>query len=120
MQNVLVLEDEPLVAIMLTEWLVERGYKALGPVNTNEDALTLLAAFIPDAAILDVGIRDGFSYPVAQELERRKIPFAFATGYGDDEIDTAFAHVPVVSKPFEFEALSSLLCELIPTAPDAS
>jgi DNA-binding response OmpR family regulator len=118
--RVLLLEDEPMIAAMLAQWLAERGFVAVGPVSTNAEALNLLDTCVLDGAILDIGVVDGRSYPVARELDRLKIPFIFATGYSDYEIDTAFAHVAVLGKPFEFEVLSSLLHALLPAvAPSA-
>ena len=51
---VLVVEDEPMVALHLQSILEDNGYNVLGPVGTVGEALRLLAREQPDLAVLDV------------------------------------------------------------------
>jgi len=66
-----------------------------------------------DAAILDVAIRGGYVYPVADLLLARGIPFVLASGYGDWALPEALREQPRLIKPFTHEDLEKqvrLLC----------
>lgn len=54
-----------------------------------------------DAVILDVNLNGAETYPVAEALTERSIPFVFSTGYGAGGIPQGFRNVPVLGKPFE-------------------
>jgi hypothetical protein len=62
-----------------------------------------------DAAIIDVSLGKETSYPVADALLERSIPFAFATGHGESAIDARFKAPFVLAKPFSFEGLREML-----------
>jgi DNA-binding response OmpR family regulator len=81
--RILVVEDEMLIALMIEDVVHEKGGVIVGPVATLEKALALAEKDEFDAAILDITIRDGKVYPVAELLLARGTPFVFASGYGD-------------------------------------
>jgi CheY-like chemotaxis protein len=112
MIRLLVLEDEPLIAEMLTSWAQEIGCEIIGPVPSNREALELIEKSQLDVAILDICVSDGDSYPVAERLKTLDIPFTFATGLSDGAIDPGYAHAPVAPKPFEFDRLRATLLSL--------
>lgn len=109
MQRVLILEDEQLIAGMLADWLVEVGYEVCGLAKSVEGALELIGVAAPDAAILDLQLRDGTAYPVARALRLKDVPFVFATGRSSLEIEREFRNAPVASKPFDFPRLLDVL-----------
>lgn len=113
MTSLLIVEDEQLIAAMLAEWLVEMNYEIIGPAKSNEEALALLSRSTPDGAILDILVEDGNSYTVARELQRRSVPFFFATGYSGSSIDPSFDRAEVAMKPFEFERLCEMLARTL-------
>jgi len=115
--RVLVLEDEPLIAMMLEEWLAELGYEVVGPARTAAEAMELSRDPSLSAAILDVTVPDGNSLGVAEVLRARAIPFAFATGHGDSKHGA-----PVLSKPYDFEAFRAMLATRlgVPGLPDSA
>jgi CheY-like chemotaxis protein len=113
MPRILVCDDEPLISMMLQEWLTELDCETVGPASSVQTALTLIENTPPDAAILDLSLGGEDSYSVAMDLRSRRIPFAFATGYADKALDTAFKGELVVAKPFDFEAIKSLLGKLL-------
>jgi CheY-like chemotaxis protein len=99
MLRVLVVEDEVLLALDLEDLLKDAGATVWGPVATVEGALALLKAYgAPDCALLNVQIRNGTSYPVADELQRWGVPFAFVTSLRPDQVDARFCKVPVLAK----------------------
>jgi CheY-like chemotaxis protein len=96
---VLVVEDEMLVAMMLEEMLKDLGYRVIKAARLAKAAS--LAATEPIAfAILDVNLAGMASYPVAEELRRRGIPFVFATGYAPGSLRAEFQDCPVLRKPY--------------------
>lgn len=97
--RVLILEDEPLIAMELQETLEANGFEVIGPVHTCEAALELLWSNEVDAALLDVMLGEGTCEVVADELILGGIPWAFASGYDAHELQTRFPNVPVIAKP---------------------
>ena len=67
-----------------------------------------------DAAIIDINLDGSMTYPVADILKARAIPFAFTTGYGKNGIDNAYSKVPILPKPFSRDQLETLLNGLLP------
>jgi CheY-like chemotaxis protein len=98
-QTVLLLEDEPIIGFALEDMLIECGATTLF-CGSLEAARRALDSSQPDVAILDVNIHGERSYPVAEALASRGIPFIFATGYGDALHPPEFAAVPTISKPY--------------------
>ena len=89
-----------MIALLIEETLQELGCVVVGPVSTLDAALRLAREATLDAAILDVTIRGGHVYPVAQELRARGVPFALASGYGDWALPEAVQDRPRLTKPF--------------------
>ena len=80
--RVLVVEDEPLIAMLVQEWLEELNCSVVGPAASVTGALELIAGVELHGAVLDVSLGKEKSFPIADELRKRGVPFAFATGYG--------------------------------------
>jgi len=59
--------------------------------------------------VLDVNLAGEMSYPVAELLRSRGVPFLFATGYGTDGLPEGMRNVPVLSKPFGLERFAEAL-----------
>ena len=111
--RILVVEDEMLIALVIEDVLQSIGCQIVGPVATLEKALKFAAEETFDAAVLDVNIRGGKVYPVAEMLLSRGIPFLFASGYGDWALPPALRDKPRLMKPFTVVALQEqirLLC----------
>ena len=99
-RRILVVEDEILIAMMIEQALAKFGCEILGPISKLDNALQSAREETFDAAILDVNIRGGRVYPVAQVLRTRGIPFLLASGYGDWALPEAFRDQPRLTKPF--------------------
>jgi CheY-like chemotaxis protein len=112
--NVLLLEDQLVIALDAETMLETCGVGGVDTAATAAEALRILVATEPDIAVLDVNLGAGNSFPVAEELERRKIPFIFATGYGDRTIiPNSLRHVPVVRKPYDPDALAATMARAL-------
>jgi CheY-like chemotaxis protein len=110
---VLLVEDEPLVSMMLADMLSAFGHKVDGPYNRFSDAILAAKSNNLQAGILDVNLGGEKTYAVADILTGRNIPFAFVTGYGPDTIVSEFAHAPVLQKPIEAAKLHALLQQIV-------
>lgn len=106
---ILIVEDEPMVSMLLAELVDEFGHAVDGPYNKYEDALRAASHNNLQAGILDVNMGGQNTYALADLLMRRQIPFIFVTGYGANSIDRRFTHVPILQKPFDPKKLHDLL-----------
>ncbi len=101
-RRLLVVEDDFLIGIDFAESLRELGADVLGPVGNVDDALDLLAETPNiDGAFLDLNLGGEMSYPIADALAERSIPFVFTTGYDKANIAAPFAAVTRCEKPVE-------------------
>ncbi|MEA1084528.1 MAG: response regulator [Sphingomonas sp.] len=108
--QILIVEDEPLIAMMLEDFLEVLDKTSAGTVDTVAGALARVADGGIDAAILDVNLRGGEkSTPIAEALAARDIPFIFATGGSDDSVDAQFRDRPVLQKPFTMDGVAKAL-----------
>jgi len=111
-RRVLVVEDEPLVSMMMHRLVTQFGGHVVGPFAGPREAMSMVGAQI-DAALLDVNAGDEMVYPLAEQLLARDVPMIFVTGYQAAAIESRFSHVPVLTKPIEPEELAAALAGLI-------
>ncbi|MBB4642237.1 HWE histidine kinase domain-containing protein [Rhizorhapis suberifaciens] len=98
--KLLIVEDEMLIAMQLTESLEEAGWSIMGPAATIEEANQLLSTSpIPDAAILDVNLDGNTVYPLADTLQRLGVPILFCTGYENLDAAQQFEDCERIRKP---------------------
>lgn len=109
-QQILIVEDEPLIAMMLEDFLEVLEKQPAGTADTVAGALARLDEGGVDAAILDVNLRGGeTSTPVAEALAALGIPFVFATGGGEESVDGRFRDRPRLTKPFTMDGVAKAL-----------
>jgi CheY-like chemotaxis protein len=116
-RRILVVEDEMLVLMHIEMALEELGCTEISAASNVADAVGLLAGQSFDAAMIDVNLRGEKSYPIADVLTQRGIPFAFSTGYSDHGIRTDFDHRPVLNKPYSQENLAVMFERLLDEQP---
>jgi len=104
-KRILVVEDEPLVAIDIRACLASAGCEVLGPAGTIAEAKALIEHANFDAAYLDLNLAGDSSEELAQTLTRKNIPFAFLTGYQRAALPAAFRDCVMLAKPFGREQL---------------
>lgn len=112
-RRILVVEDEMMVAVWIEDILETLGCVIVGPVSKLEAAIQIVKEEQFDAAILDITIRGGQVFPVAEVLIERQIPFIFASGYGDWALPENFRGRPRLAKPFTFDELAGTLHALL-------
>ena len=112
-RRILVVEDEMLVLMDIEDMLADLGCEAVFAAATNDQAIALIEAQHFDAALLDLNLNGVRSYPVADVLAARDVPFAFATGYGGHGLRDGDRERPLLVKPFECDRLEKLLTGLL-------
>jgi CheY-like chemotaxis protein len=112
MARILVVDDEPLISAMTEEWLSELGHVVVGPAHSLAAALEL-AEMDLDAAIVDVALGKDKSYPLADALSARGVPFALMSGYGQDGIEPRYRARSTLGKPFEYATFRQVIDQLL-------
>lgn len=110
--RILVVEDMLLVAEMICEGLEFHGCEVVGPAARLQRGLVLARTERLDGAVLDINLAGEPSFPIAQELSRRRIPFIFVTGYGAEaNIPPELQSAPRLNKPFYITGLVRIMAE---------
>lgn len=112
-RRVLVVEDEMAIVLVIEETLHDLGAQVVGPASRVDAALSLAREEDIDAAILDINIRGGNSYGVADILAEREIPFLFCSGYGDDSVEERHRGRPRLAKPYRLMELRERILQLL-------
>jgi CheY-like chemotaxis protein len=112
-RDVLVVEDEELIASLMEEMLLTLGCKQVWIASTTKDALAVLAQHRPHIAVLDLNLGGESGFHLAQVLADAGIPFVFASGYGRAGLTEQWASRPMIQKPFTFETLATVLGALL-------
>jgi Response regulator containing CheY-like receiver, AAA-type ATPase, and DNA-binding domains len=113
-RRVLVVEDESLIAMLIEDLIADVGFQVQHMTATVDAALSALAQGDIDLALLDVNLAGTPSFPVAEKLIERGIPFVFTTGYGQAGVPGQFSSVPVLQKPFRRAELEAALVACLP------
>ncbi len=107
--RVLVIEDEPLIALMLETMVEDAGHTLAAGAGSVGEAIDRLDAVEVEAAVLDVNLRGASSLPVAEALRRRGIAFVVVSGYRSDQVRALGFAEPHVRKPVrECELVAAL------------
>jgi CheY-like chemotaxis protein len=112
-RKVLVVEDEMMIAMLIEDMLDEFGCKLVGPATNVPRALELIAKESIDVAVLDLNLDGKDTYAIADALQRKNVPFIFATGYGSAGLRQEYGNRPVLQKPFPASDLETALTEAL-------
>ena len=114
-RSILIVEDEPLIAMMLEDFLESLGHDVVGTCESVEEALERVEAGGFDVAIIDVQLKDGKQvWPVADRLAEGGTPFVLATGGHVEPPPEKHANAPVLSKPYTIDAIEPALDRACP------
>jgi len=108
-RTILIVEDEPLIAMMLEDFLQSLGHDVRATCDSVGDALQAVQEGNFDLAILDVNLKGESVWPVAAELRDRGIPFILASGGHVDPPPAEFAGVPMIDKPYTIDRVTPAL-----------
>mgnify|MGYP001126267208 CR=1 FL=1 len=103
--SILLVEDEPLIRMMVTDMLEELGHRVVAEAADVEKAALLARSTAFDLAILDVNLDGATSFPVADAIVARRIPLNFATGYGSPSMVDRYSRSVRLQKPYGIEML---------------
>lgn len=106
--RVLLVEDEPIIAMTAEDMLESLGCRVVGTVATLGDAMAAAARGGFEVAMLDINLNGTASLPVADALKRAETPFIFTTGY-DSSAAAPHRDVPLVTKPYRTADLAEAL-----------
>ena len=117
--KVLVVEDEFIIALDLSETVQDLGYDLEGPFEGNEAAFEALEdESLPDCAILDVFTADGEVYPLADRLVEAGVPIVFHSGHvTPEEVKARYPDAQACAKPCPPDRLIDALQEAVGRVP---
>ncbi|HEX8447231.1 MAG TPA: response regulator [Sphingomonas sp.] len=111
-KRILIIEDEYFMADDLRRALTRAAVRVVGPVQTLDQGLELAKTEPLDAALLDINLDGVMSYPVADVLMERRIPFGMASGYDHWSIPEQYRGVARLLKPYTLNQAVRLLADL--------
>lgn len=100
-RRILIVEDEFLIAMHLEDMLSEMGHRVIASIEEVDYAMQFAGQADVDFAILDINLKGQKSFPVAEILRRRAIPFVFASGYGSAGLPNEFQNERTLQKPYK-------------------
>ena len=106
---ILIVEDEPLIAMMLEDFLLSLGHEVRATCESVGEALRAVENEDFDVAILDVNLKGENVWPVATQLRHRDIPFILARGGHVDPPPAEFASVPMIDTPYTIDRVTPAL-----------
>jgi CheY-like chemotaxis protein len=112
MNRVLLVEDEVIVAMYVEDVLSELGYQVVGIASHLDQALALARDSTFDIAVLDINLAGEMSFPVADVLRERRIPFLFVSGYTSGGLTEEYRSEPRLRKPFRTPDLAKAIKQL--------
>ena len=113
-RRLLVVEDEMLVLLHIEDTLADLGCTSVSAAATVDQALDLIKAQTFDAAMVDVNLDGRTSYPIADALAARGVPFVFSTGYSGLRLLEGYRDRPVLGQPYRDAELIAVLAKLLP------
>lgn len=112
-RRILVVEDEPLVALELATILADAGAEVIGPAATARQALALIDDAGPEVALVDGNLQGETVDDIAAALAARGVPFLFVSGYGRENLPEGFETVSIVTKPFSTAILLDMTAKAL-------
>ena len=115
--KVLVVEDEYIIALVLSETVRDLGYALEGPYADKEKAFLAIEEDLPDCAILDVFTGDGEVYPLADALTEAGVQIIFHSGHvSPSEVRKRYPDAWACAKPCSPDKLIDVLQEAVERA----
>lgn len=105
-RSILIVEDEPLISMMLEDFVQSLGHSVAAICETVGDALAAIEGNSFDMAILDVNLKGESVWPVATKLREKNVPFVIATGGHVDPPPAEFANAPLIEKPYTVDRVT--------------
>ena len=113
-KRILIVEDEALLALDLSQGLQDCGAQIVGPCYQLATALEMAGSQSVDAAILDVDLNGETVFALADRLRQASVPFIFNTGRSDiEELTRRYRDTCVCLKPSSADSLAQAVSHLL-------
>jgi DNA-binding response OmpR family regulator len=110
--SVLIVEDEPLIALDLHAALNAAGAGLMAATDADE-ALRLIRRNDISAAVLDISLGERDCTAVCQALLHHRLPFLFHTGHANARMLQAWPEAPVLTKPVSHREIVAAVAGLV-------
>lgn len=111
--RILLVEDEAMIALLVEDMVADFSGELVATAARLDDAVAQASEREFDLAILDLNLAGTFTYPVADVLRRRGIPFVFATGYGTSGLAPGYENEVTLQKPFVADELEKVIRKIL-------
>ena len=112
--HALVIEDDPITAMLIDHELRDLGFKSVDCASTEEEAISSVARRSPDLVTCDGTLRIGSGLAAARVIRQSlPVPIIFITG----DAEHARRYMPnaaLLEKPFGLAALSRAVAMILP------
>ncbi len=112
----MIVEDEPLIAMMLEDFILSIGHRVSANCDSVPSALQAVDEGGFDLAILDVNLKGQSVWPVAAALRAKGTPFVLASGGHVDPPPAEFVDVPLIEKPYTIDRVSPIIAAALASA----
>ena len=112
LHRILIIDDEPLIALDIEELLLESGFVVAGIVGKIAPALALIESGACDAVILDANLAGFSAVPIAVALDASGVPYLVISGYALEQLPAGLQAAPFLRKPCRPTQLVRVLTEL--------
>jgi DNA-binding response OmpR family regulator len=114
--RILIIEDEPMIALGLEELLIASGFKIAGVATKLAKALAMIELGALDAAIVDANLGGASASPAGAALDAKGLPYVLVSGYSAKQQAEGFPGAAIfLQKPFVPERLINVLREIVPS-----
>ncbi len=111
--RILILDDEPMIALNLEEILIDAGFTIAAVVHKIDKALAVIEGGACDFAIIDANLAGVSASPAASALAKRGLPFIVVSGYSRKQLQVNFPGAHFLQKPFQptqiIQAISAMV-----------
>ncbi|TNM62316.1 response regulator [Aliirhizobium smilacinae] len=115
--NILLLEDDLLLAMDMEDHLLQTGHKIVGPFGRIADAIDAIPRNDLAGAIVDLNLHGELSVPVIEMLQERDVPVIICGSHAElPELKSRLKNLPVLPKPLNAQKLNRLLEETFGTS----
>ncbi len=115
--RILLVEDEAMIAMLIEDMVADIGGELAATATRLDDAMAQASEREVDFAILDLNLGGVLTYPVAEVLRQRGIPFVFATGYGAGGLAKGYENETALEKPFTTGTLERVMKQTLAVKP---
>jgi len=112
-RTVLLVEDEPLLAMDVETALSKAGFRVIGQAATTADALAIVRTENPDLTILDLNLGDEMAFPVLDFLAASGRAFVILSGHSRHVVPVPHRNRPYLQKPYQEKSLLRLIDEAL-------